>query len=133
MYGELIGLKAKNPAILIEKVSNGLPYKSLGRLSKNIGVPERELAGIIHIPPRTMARRKTGGRLNSLESQRLWRIARVYERAEEVLKDMDRVKRWFRSPIRGLGYKTPLELIDTEPGAVEVENMLGRIEDGVFY
>jgi len=38
-----------------------------------------------------------------------------------------------RLPVKGLGGKTPLEFADTETGAREVENMLGRIEDGVVY
>jgi uncharacterized protein (DUF2384 family) len=33
---------------------------------------------------------------------------------------------------KGLGGKTPLEYADTEPGAREVEDLLGRLEHGVF-
>jgi putative toxin-antitoxin system antitoxin component (TIGR02293 family) len=39
---------------------------------------------------------------------------------------------WLKSPQKALGGKTPLEYSDTEPGAREVEDLLGRLEHGVF-
>jgi uncharacterized protein (DUF2384 family) len=31
-----------------------------------------------------------------------------------------------------LGWRTPIDFAQTEPGAREVENLIGRIEHGVF-
>lgn len=42
-------------------------------------------------------------------------------------------RQWFRSPVKGLRGKTSVKFADTEPGAQEVESMLDRIEDGVFF
>jgi hypothetical protein len=39
---------------------------------------------------------------------------------------------WFTSPKIPLDGKTPLECADTEIGAKEVEDLLGRLEHGVF-
>ena len=39
---------------------------------------------------------------------------------------------WFNAKILALGWKTPLEYAQTEPGAREVENIIGRIEHGVY-
>ena len=35
-------------------------------------------------------------------------------------------------PVKALGMKTPLQYAATESGAREVENLLGRLEHGVF-
>jgi putative toxin-antitoxin system antitoxin component (TIGR02293 family) len=37
---------------------------------------------------------------------------------------------WLRRPNRALGNQTPLELMDTDIGAKQVEDVLGRIEHG---
>ena len=54
------------------------------------------------------------------------------ERPETKLHigDEDAATRWLKRPNRALGGRVPLELIDTEPGARAVENVLGRIAYG---
>ena len=85
-----------------------------------------------NIATRTLSRRKTEGRFQTDESERLFRIAALYDRAVEVLGGRDRASAWFKGPKKALGGKTPLQYADTEPGAREVENLLGRLEYGVF-
>lgn len=50
----------------------------------------------------------------------------------EVFENPDRARRWLREPQRALGNRVPLELLGTEAGAREVEDLLGRIEYSVF-
>ena len=59
-------------------------------------------------------------------------IAVLYDRAIEVLGDQERAEAWLKKPNKALGMKTPLQYAETEPGAREVENLLGRLEHGVF-
>lgn len=40
--------------------------------------------------------------------------------------------RWLAMPNKALGGKKPLDLLDTELGAKQVEQILGRIESGVY-
>jgi putative toxin-antitoxin system antitoxin component (TIGR02293 family) len=133
MYGQSIGLKKRELSEIIASIKEGLPATALDRLSREIGVPENKLATTVNIAQRTLTRRKKEGRFNTAESERVLRIARLYERALEVLGDVKATQAWFTSPVKGLGYKTPLDFADTEPGAKEVEDLLGRIEDGVVY
>ena len=60
------------------------------------------------------------------------RISNLYDRAIEVLGDQERAEAWLKKPNKALGMKTPLQYADTESGAREVENLLGRLEYGVF-
>ena len=53
-------------------------------------------------------------------------------RAVEVLESMDHARQWLTSPQLGLGGSVPLEYAETEVGAREVEDLLGRIEYGVY-
>ena len=60
------------------------------------------------------------------------RISNLYDRAIEVLGNQERAEAWFKEPKKALGMKTPLQYAETEIGAREVENLLGRLEHGVF-
>jgi putative toxin-antitoxin system antitoxin component (TIGR02293 family) len=133
MIGQSIGIQAGKLEDVIGALKKGLPVSSLNKLCKHMGVPESRLANTVNIPQRTITRRKAEGRFKPDESERVLRIARLFERAVEVVGGEQGAQQWFQSPVKGLGGKTPLEFADTEPGAQEVEAMLDRIEDGVFY
>lgn len=82
---------------------------------------------------RTWARRKRqGAALTPVESDRLYRLVRTVARATEVLGSRDKGLRWMRKPNRALGGDTPLGLLDTEVGGRQVEDLLDRIDHGVF-
>jgi putative toxin-antitoxin system antitoxin component (TIGR02293 family) len=79
----------------------------------------------------TLARRKRSERLSSAESERLYRIAFIIARAVHVLGSLEDARRWLDTGKRALGGTTPLAFAKTEPGAREVEDLLGRIEYGI--
>ncbi len=60
------------------------------------------------------------------------RLARVLATATEVLGDRDKARRWVVGANRALGMVAPLTLLDTDIGASEVFDELGRIEHGVY-
>jgi putative toxin-antitoxin system antitoxin component (TIGR02293 family) len=93
---------------------------------------QAELAQALGIAERTLARRKRVGALNSEESSKLLRLARVVSRASEVLDDPAAASDWIKSPNAALCGNAPLRLLDTDIGAESVLDALGRIEHGVF-
>jgi putative toxin-antitoxin system antitoxin component (TIGR02293 family) len=50
--------------------------------------------------------------------------------AREYLGDRERARRWLKVPNRALGGLAPVAALDTELGARQVENILGRIAYG---
>jgi putative toxin-antitoxin system antitoxin component (TIGR02293 family) len=56
---------------------------------------------------------------------------RLFDRAREIFGNDENTRGWFNAKLLALGGKTPLDYAQTEPGAREVENILGRIEHGV--
>jgi putative toxin-antitoxin system antitoxin component (TIGR02293 family) len=77
-----------------------------------------------------LQRRRRTGRLARYESDRLYRLARIVALANEYLGDHERAIRWLKHPNRALGGLAPVAAIDTELGARQVENILGRIAYG---
>ena len=66
------------------------------------------------------------------ESDRVVRFARLMGKAIKVMESEEAARKWLNSPQVGLGGALPLEYAATEVGAREVENLLSRIEYGVY-
>src|SRR5687768_211397 len=117
---------------MAQRVEEGLPVADVVQFGIQAGFTTTELARLIRIPPRTYARRIADkARLKVPEGERAVRIMRLFDRAKQVFGTDENTRRWFGARILALGRKTPLEYAQTEPGAREVENIIGRIEHGV--
>ena len=116
----------------IKVIRNGIPTVAVESLLKAMQLSQSELARALGIPERTLARRKREGVLNSEESAKLLRLARVVGRANEVFENTEAALHWLKAPNTALSGTTPLSLLDTDIGAESVLDTLGRIEHGVF-
>ena len=122
-----------NAANLVKVLEAGLPVKELVDLQASLAVPIEKLAPMLGISKATFHRRKgTGSKLKPAVSDRVVRFARLLGKAVQVFGDMEDAKQWLNSPQFGLGGAVPLDYAKTEVGAREVENLLGRIEYGVY-
>ena len=118
---------------MAELVAAGLPASAVRRVGVALGMRPTNVGPLVNIAKKTIERRmKSGARLKPNESERVARLMRVIARATEVLESEDNARRWLGRPLKVLGGKTPLALTATEPGAREVEQVLGRLEHGVF-
>ncbi len=117
---------------MIENVENGVPIAVFDTIKSQLQLSDKQLSQIIRIPKSTLATRKKRGRFSYEESERLYRLQRLIEKAADVLGSIETARAWLRGNAYGLGDIPPLEFCRTEIGAREVENLLGRIEHGVF-
>lgn len=129
---EPFAISFSTPAGLIRMIQEGLPLSALESLRKNLDLPEDSFAKKLGISRATLQRRKSAGKLATQESDRLVRFGRIVTRATEVIGSLEGAREWLKSPQRGLGGARPLDYAETEVGAREVENLLGRIEYGVL-
>jgi putative toxin-antitoxin system antitoxin component (TIGR02293 family) len=131
--GASLGLGASDTPGLIRKIEVGFSFLALEKLESHTGVGLSMLGSIIGIPERTLARRKVAGKLAPEESERLLRISSIFEKSVELFEgDIEAAVNWLTTPKKALGNQQPLSYSRTELGAREVENLLGRIEHGVF-
>lgn len=132
-FDNLLGIETTDTAQLIRAIENGLSFGTLERLLRTTGLPMERLATSIGIKPRTLTRRKKTSKLTASESDRLVSVSRLLSLALELFEgDSERAVQWFTSPNRALGDVSPLAMAATETGAREVENLIGRLEHGVF-
>jgi putative toxin-antitoxin system antitoxin component (TIGR02293 family) len=120
------------PAKLIEVLRVGLPVRELDDLQATLDVPMEKLVPMLGISKATLHRRKAEGRLGQAESDRVVRFAKLMGKAVEVMESEGNARQWLTSPQFGLGGAVPLEYAETEVGAREVEDLLVRIEYGVY-
>lgn len=113
---------------LVDVLRAGLPARSVRVLAEAMNLHRPLLFELLDLSDRTLRRR----RLKRHESDRVYRVARVYARALDVLESEEAARAWLVTDNRALGWVTPLSLLDTDAGAREVEDVLGRIEYGVF-
>jgi putative toxin-antitoxin system antitoxin component (TIGR02293 family) len=105
--------------------------QSLTALSQH-GYSQDEIHMLV-IPKRTLARRIASKEpLSVEETDKALRLERMASLATRVFGNPDKANRWMRKPKRQLGGETPLAYLSSEAGARIVEEMLDRIDYGIF-
>lgn len=131
--GSTLGLAKHDPLRLANIVKTGLPIDTLFSFEEACQLPIETIQGVIRLPKRTLDRRKQEGRLKRDEAERLLRLALIYEKAVNLFEgDAAAARNWLAAPAKALANETPLSLVETEIGAREVEDLIGRLEHGVF-
>ncbi len=124
----------RNALDMANAIEHGLPLTSAWQVRSHLALSEQELAALLGVSTKTLQRlgRQPDARLATIQSDRLYRLARIFQLAEQVLEDTDSARRWLKTPAPGLEQRTPLDLLRTEIGARQVENLLGCIEHGLY-
>jgi putative toxin-antitoxin system antitoxin component (TIGR02293 family) len=128
----VLRVKPRTALDWVSVIRRGISSAAVDSLAQAVRLSQSELAATLGIPERTLARRKKEGTLNSEESAKLVRLARVVGRARETFEDLDAALDWLKTRNAALSGATPLSLLDTDIGAEDVMDTLGRIEHGVF-
>ena len=131
-YGSKRLKKHFTPVKMIAQIKKGLPFSELEHLRREIDEPMESLARQLSISRSTLQRRKAERRLSPEESERVVRFSRLLKYATNLFGTLDRARQWLKFPQFGLGGAVPLEFAKTEIGAREVEDLLGRIDYGVY-
>jgi putative toxin-antitoxin system antitoxin component (TIGR02293 family) len=116
----------------INEVRAGVPFKYFKMIAKALEMDDRALASAIHISGRTFDRRVQTGILSPAESDRLSRVSTIFKRAKEVFGNPEKAREWIGTPLEVFAGETALERADTSLGASQVEDVLGRIQYGVY-
>jgi putative toxin-antitoxin system antitoxin component (TIGR02293 family) len=115
-----------------DRVEEGVPVTDYVAFGQAAGFTVEELARLVHIPPRTYARRVSAkARLSLPEGERAVRVMRLYERAKELFVTHENTRRWLNTELPALAWRTPFDCARTEPGARAVETLIGQIEHGI--
>lgn len=127
----LMGIDTRDHAEAVKYIRNGVLAKDVLKLQKAFNVPINSFGHTVGISVKTITGKKEA-KLKKDQSERVLRFAGLFDHATEVFANIKLIQEWFITPNRCLGGETPLQYADTEPGAQEVDDLLGRLKHGVF-
>lgn len=113
-------------------VRQGLPYHAFESIRQATGLSQQDFSAVLGISGRTIARRREDRQLTAAESDRLYRVARTLAHTVAVLGSIEKAREWFARGNRALGGEAPIALLDTDIGVRQVEDVLLRLEHGVY-
>ena len=133
-----LGQKVKSRIDFDALIKRGIPLGVISHIKREFNLPDEVIARIIGVSPRTVSRRRrtvkipAKERLSPVESDRVYRFARIVAIAEDVFEDKKEALEWLNNPQYGLGGRVPFDMLQTDAGAREVEELLLRIDYGVI-
>jgi putative toxin-antitoxin system antitoxin component (TIGR02293 family) len=110
----------------------GVDKKYLEKIKINSGLDYQKLAKLLAINRATLINKKDEEKFTATQSERIIAFETLYQMGLEVFQDKDKLNRWLNEPNRALGGEIPYDIMDNQFGREEVENVLGRIQWGVF-
>ncbi|HWD90665.1 MAG TPA: antitoxin Xre/MbcA/ParS toxin-binding domain-containing protein [Mucilaginibacter sp.] len=118
---------------LISLSNEGISKASVDALVGHLGISRKAFSeNILDTSVKTLERKKNTDKLDKRTSSHIIEITKVVEHAFEVFEDENSVKQWLNSPNRALGGIKPIDLFYIPTGLSMVDNILGRIEHGVY-
>ena len=116
---------------VIALIREGVSGDAITRLADLINIPKNDVYNLLNLKART-AQRQVSKNLDADKSGHLVQITKILQRCVEVFEDLEKAKRWLKSPNYALGNQVPLNLLDTTEGIELVRDTLTRIEYGAF-
>lgn len=126
-----LGFTPRNDSDYIDLVRRGLPFMAFRRVTEELALTFKDVQDSLHLSTRTLHRRKDE-RLTPVESERVMRLARIASRALQFFEDRETALDWLMTSNRALAGQKPLDLLDTDLGADQVLEVLGRLEFGLY-
>ena len=114
------------------RISHGFSASRLMRLTEDGVVTPLERDQIV--PLRTLKNRiERDQPLTVEESDRLFRSAHIAAMAEAIFGNSDKAKRWLSKPKERFAGLSPMQMLTTQHGANQVEEMLLQIAEGFAF
>jgi putative toxin-antitoxin system antitoxin component (TIGR02293 family) len=126
----VLGKEVISGVAFARRVEQGLPGAVIARLKRYSHLSDTDLTAVI--PRRTLTSLRGLRKLTVEQSDRVARTAAIVAFAQRVFGDAEVARQWLLTPNPALGREIPLRLVRTGSGAKVVENVLVRVEHGVY-
>lgn len=121
-------------ATKIEVIRSGVTARVVDDMVQYLAVSKTDIFKVLGTPESTAHRLiKEKRPLDQGASERVVRVGDVTRLAEETFGSREAATQWLRTPNIALETATPLSMLDTEPGALEVRRVLSAINYGGVF
>lgn len=118
---------------LYQAIHKGFSWEVFSKLAEILGLEKKQLAKVTNISPASLSRRHKSGFFTEAESDRLYRCAALYKAALDLFEgNHKKANIWIKTPVVGLGGKSPIEMLRTSAETEAALDLIGRLEHGVF-
>ena len=118
---------------LINAGQKGIAKASVDALANYLGVSRKVMAeDIFDLSVKTMERKSAKDKMDRRTSAHALEIAKVVQHAYEVFEDEEKLKHWVNKENKALNGTRPVLLLSTLTGINMVNDVLGRIEEGIY-
>lgn len=119
-----------------DAIVHGLPADVLEHLVQNVQILHEAdiLQKAVGVSVRTVQRRRDAPAkpLSSEQSGRAWKFAEILSKATELFGGQEAAENWLVTPAIGLEQRRPVDLLTTPAGVKLVEDLLVRMDYGVY-
>jgi putative toxin-antitoxin system antitoxin component (TIGR02293 family) len=113
----------------IHLIENGIPRKSLLKLIENISFSLKDMAELLHVSEKTLKRNEL---LDTPLADQIMQLAILFTRGFEVFGSKVDFLEWIDIENQALSNKKPKEFLGTSVGRQLIEDILGRVEYGIY-
>lgn len=115
----------------VDAIRHGIPVSAFDGVAEALCLSAEELANKLGVSMRTVRdQRKRQVPLSSEVSEKLVRTARIHELGRKLFSSDKALSEWLAAPAPALDGSRPLDLLDTDLGAREIEAVLLGIAHG---
>ncbi len=127
-----LGRRVRTLADLRRAVEAGLPVAALEKAVAHVAASPAAAAELKYrVVPKTTLYRRAAQRLTAEESERLERLARLTALAEQVWEDQVFAREFLTSTQPQLDGERPIDLLRSDLGTRQVEDLLLKLEYGL--
>lgn len=91
-----------------------------------------EFISLLQSNPSLLSFKDEDNLFNKEESDQILRVLKIFNLAVQILGTKENAIHWLKSPQFALDNRLPIELLDTELGSHEMEDLLCQIKYGIF-
>jgi len=116
---------------LIAIARNGIKTKYIPAIQKFTSLTDKELSSILPISQRQLVRYAPSHKLNKEITSHLIQLIELFQKGFKLF-GQEKFRLWIRTPNKVLDNNLPMDLMDTSIGIKMIEDIIGRIEHGVY-
>jgi putative toxin-antitoxin system antitoxin component (TIGR02293 family) len=130
---QLVSSSIKSDFDIINAGSEGISKSSVDALANYLGISRKSMAeDIFDLSVKTLERKAPADKMDKRTSSHALEIAKVMQHAFEVFEDEEKLKHWVNKENKALNGTKPVLLFSTLTGLNMVNDVLGRIEEGIY-
>ena len=122
-------LDSRKDYVLLSREGISMPI--FKKIIDYTGLTTKEISEILPVSERQLSRYKSDHILRKDISSHLIQLVELFEKGYELFGE-EKFQNWLRSKIIVLGNEKPINYLDTSIGIQMIEDIIGRIEHGVY-